>query len=342
MPANKYALIRYRVIDECLTNRYRTFPTKEDLRRACEDALYGSQNERISISTIEKDIYAMRYDTSLGFEAPIEFHKGEKGYHYTDEHFTIKKVPLAEEDMEALRFAAQTLYQFKDIPVFHAFEQMLGKLKEHVSLSENEFDTGFIDHMLFEEADQGRGERFLPELLRAIREHVEIEIEYSFFALEKKSKSYRLQPLLLKQHRLRWYLIAKDMTADKVKTFGLDRIAELMVGEEQFLKSSFDPKEYFRDTYGISHLDRVAEKVILQVDRPQSKYFLTSPMHHSLRLLESRDEYDEIEMKVVVNQDLVNELISWMPHIKVLAPDDLRKQLVNRCLEAIEKNNSTP
>lgn len=341
MPANKYALIRYRVIDECLTNRFRRFPTKEDLRRACEDALYGSQNEHISISTIEKDIYAMRYDTSLGYEAPIEFHKGEKGYHYTEEHYTIKKVPLAEEDMEALRFAAQTLYQFKDIPVFHAFEQMLGKLKEHVSLSENEFDTGFMDHMLFEETVQAGGERFLPELLGAIREHKKIEIEYSFFALEKKSKSYHLEPLLLKQHRLRWYLIAKDESADKIKTFGLDRIMDIEVGEDRFIASSFDPKEYFRDTYGISHLDREAEKVVLQIDRPQSNYFLTAPMHHSLRLLNAAEDHDEIEMTVVVNQDLVNELLSWMPHIKVVSPYELRNQLLNRSIAAIEKNKIT-
>ena len=40
MPANKYALLRYRIIDRCLTNPGKPFPTKEDLRQACEDALY--------------------------------------------------------------------------------------------------------------------------------------------------------------------------------------------------------------------------------------------------------------------------------------------------------------
>ena len=41
MPANKYALLRYRIIDRCLTHRMRPYPTKEDLRRACEEGLYG-------------------------------------------------------------------------------------------------------------------------------------------------------------------------------------------------------------------------------------------------------------------------------------------------------------
>lgn len=39
MPANKYALLRYRIIDRCLTNSGHPFPTKEELRSACEEAL---------------------------------------------------------------------------------------------------------------------------------------------------------------------------------------------------------------------------------------------------------------------------------------------------------------
>lgn len=338
MPANKYALIRYRVIDECLTNRFRTFPTKEDLRRACEDALYGSQNERISISTIEKDLYAMRYDSSLGYEAPIEFHKGEKGYHYIDPNYTIKKVPLADEDMEALRFAAQTLYQFKDIPVFQAFEQMLGKLREHVSLSDNEFDTGFMDHMLFEEADHGRGERHLPELLKAIREHLIIGVTYSFFSDEKSNKQYALEPLLLKQHRLRWYLIARDQAAGRVKTFGLDRLQEVDLTEEHFLAPDFDPQGYFRHTYGISHLDDKPALVRLKVDRPQSQYFSSMPMHPSLKVVNQEERYEELEMEVVVNQDLINELMSWMPHVQIVSPISLRETIIKLCETAIYNN----
>ena len=39
MPINKLALIRYKVIDSCLQNRYRQW-TLEDLVQACSEALY--------------------------------------------------------------------------------------------------------------------------------------------------------------------------------------------------------------------------------------------------------------------------------------------------------------
>jgi hypothetical protein len=86
MPANKYALLRYRIIDRCLTNKGKTFPSREDLREACADALYGSGADQISLSTIDKDIWAMKNESELGYYAPIEYNRTHKGYFYTEEN----------------------------------------------------------------------------------------------------------------------------------------------------------------------------------------------------------------------------------------------------------------
>ena len=109
MPANKYALLRYRIIDRCLTNPGKPFPTKEELRQACEEALYGSDGVHISISTVEKDLWAMRNEADLGYYAPIEYHRDERGYHYTEEGYSINDVQLNDDDLDAIRFATNTL-----------------------------------------------------------------------------------------------------------------------------------------------------------------------------------------------------------------------------------------
>jgi hypothetical protein len=36
----KNAQLRYRVIDRCLRNPYKPYPTKEDMRQACEEAIF--------------------------------------------------------------------------------------------------------------------------------------------------------------------------------------------------------------------------------------------------------------------------------------------------------------
>jgi len=341
MPANKYALIRYRVIDECLTNKARPYPDKEFLRQACEDRLYGSTDARVSVSTIEKDIYAMRYDGALGFEAPIAFHKYHKGYHYTEPDFSIKKVPLRDEEVEALQFATQTLYQFKDTPVFTAFEQLLSKLKDHVSLSGESMNEEYREYMLFEESEKGTGERHLTALLKAIREKRRLKMEYTFFQEEKEGKEYILDPYLLKQFRLRWYLMAYDTEAGKVKTFGLDRMIQVEVSDEHFMESDFSAGAYFKDTYGINHVLQAPERITLRIERPQSRYFLSRPLHPSLRLIRSEDEGDVLELELVPNQDLVIELMSWSPHVVVLAPESLKKEMMLRAQDLIDKHKAS-
>src|SRR6056297_877192 len=118
MPANKYALLRYRIIDRCISNKFNPFPNKEDLREACEEELYGSDGDRISASTIDKDLYAMRNEANLGYYAPIAYSKTEKGYYYEDPDYSIDEMPLNQEDIEAIEFAANTLAQFRGIQLF--------------------------------------------------------------------------------------------------------------------------------------------------------------------------------------------------------------------------------
>ncbi|MFN6014630.1 MAG: hypothetical protein ACK47F_08075, partial [Flavobacteriales bacterium] len=81
MPHIKNALIRYRIIDRCIRNKYRPYPTKQDLREACEEALYGSvDGANICDSTIEKDMFAMKME----HDAPIKYSKRNGGYYYQD------------------------------------------------------------------------------------------------------------------------------------------------------------------------------------------------------------------------------------------------------------------
>ena len=42
MPAIKNALLRYRIIDRSIRNEYKPYPTKEDLRQACEEEIFGT------------------------------------------------------------------------------------------------------------------------------------------------------------------------------------------------------------------------------------------------------------------------------------------------------------
>ena len=51
MPINKSAYIRFRIIDQCLRNKQKPYPSKEDLIEACTEVV-----GKVSLRTIEKDL----------------------------------------------------------------------------------------------------------------------------------------------------------------------------------------------------------------------------------------------------------------------------------------------
>jgi hypothetical protein len=105
MPVNLNALIRYKTIDECLTNPYLEC-TIEVLTTKCSEKLAEFQGLETGISerTTRNDIRILRSD-ALGFNAPIVINKGI--YSYDNPDFTlfgrpIKEVEILEEIQELL------------------------------------------------------------------------------------------------------------------------------------------------------------------------------------------------------------------------------------------------
>ena len=76
MPKIKSAVSRYHIIDACLNNKMKPYPTLEDLANECSVRI----REGISTSTIEKDIRQMKMSRPQGYDAPIEYSKFKKGY----------------------------------------------------------------------------------------------------------------------------------------------------------------------------------------------------------------------------------------------------------------------
>ncbi|MCF8278061.1 MAG: WYL domain-containing protein [Flavobacteriales bacterium] len=322
MPANKYALLRYRIIDDCLTNKGRKFPTKEDLKYACEQALYGSSDERISISTIEKDMWAMKNEGELGYYAPIAYSKLEKGYFYEDENYTIKEISLSEEDKEAIRFAATTLFQFKDLAIFDQFGSAIQKIMDRLSISPEIQDDAIDRFVQFENTPMAKGTDLLPILLQAIKETRELRFRYVSFLDESESERV-LHPYLLKEYRNRWYVIGKDDEAGKVKTFGLDRIYDLSIRENYFtVDKTFDPEVLFKYSFGITAGGK-PEKVVLRFAPQEGRYVKAQPLHPTQKIIKENADGLTVELKVIPSYELKATIRSFGDKVEVLQPIEL-------------------
>lgn len=329
MPANKYALLRYRIIDRCLTNTARPFPTKEDLRLACEAALYGSDGEQISESTIEKDLWAMRNEGELGYYAPIAYSKLHKGYHYEDADFTINNINLNDEDLSALNFAAETLIQFKNIPLFRRYHNAIDKVVSRLRVNPDPNDRSSDAFIQFEEAPEVKGLEYLEGLVSAIRQKQKVSIAYRKFT-DDNDTIHTLDPYLLKEYRNRWYLIAWHHDKRDHRTYALDRIRSLERKEEQFkIATDFDPDRFFRYSIGITEVNSKPVQVLLRCEQILGQYLESQPLHRSQSLKWRTDGKAEVTLRVLITYELINEILGYGHAIEVLEPELLRKHIVD-------------
>jgi predicted DNA-binding transcriptional regulator YafY len=322
MPANKYALLRYRVIDRCLGNQARLFPSKEDLREACEEALYGSLGEHISASTIEKDLWAMRNESELGYYAPIAYSKAERGYYYEDSEYSINEISLNDEDLLAIRFAAKTLDQFRDIPIFRQYENAIDKIVNRIAISplSEEGDLPFVQ---FETAPSSAEQGILQRLCAAISDQHQVLFSYQKFNLEQKN-AYTLEPYLLKEYRNRWYLIGFNVQKGSMQTFGLDRMSLLEITKEKYvIQSNFNADTFFKHSIGITQLSAEPKKVVLDVSPTQAAYLKTQPIHPSQIIHETGTQWARIELFVLETYELTSFILGLGSQARVIEPSSL-------------------
>jgi predicted DNA-binding transcriptional regulator YafY len=334
MPANKYALLRYRIIHRCLRNRYRPYPDKEFLRRQCEESLYGSSDgSGLSVKTIERDLRDMREDGVLGFYAPIVYSKEHQGYYYADPEYDIDQKPLSEEESDALAFAANTLFQFRDTGIFQQYAFAIEKIFEHWQLH-NEPDPLEQSLVRFESVTYIRGSGYLKPIYQAMRQRYRIGFSYQKFSGE--ATTFRLlDPYLLKEYRNRWYVIGYELKNKKVQSFGLDRIQELEVVEEMFDRDpGFDPDQYFRHAIGITEGGLEPERVILSFTPFQGKYLKSQPLHHSQEILEDNAREFRIAITVLVSFELFQLILGYGAEVRVLQPESLRDIISQRIEQA--------
>lgn len=331
MSLHKHALIRYRIIDAMLRNQYNPYPSIEDIRSKCEDSLFGSDwGDHISISTIEKDFKAMRTDAELGFFAPIKYSRIHNGYFYTEEEYTIHNIPLKNEDIEAIKFASNTLMNFRESPMFAQFRFAIEKIFDRLNISSDVQDNRLDKLVQFDALPNYPGKEFLQPLYTAIKDYHQVELVYKRFNSNKESRRV-IHPYLLKEYKHRWYLVGFVEDKDSLSTYALDRMVSVDLKEEDFIvQQNFNPEEFFKFSFGITQNNEKPYKVKLKFPSQQKGYLITQPLHASQVIKEQSDNTLIIELEVYLTYELVERILGYGEHVEVIAPLELKAEIIHR------------
>lgn len=328
MPANKSALLRYRIIDACLTNSLRKYPTMEYIIEKIEAQL----GTTLSNSMFTKDIEGMR---NL-YSAPLEYNRAHKGYCYTEEGFSINSFPLSHDEIEALDYSTALLQQLKDTPMFHHFETAINKVIEGYRISKilGKSEKQFLQ---VEEPVRSEGSQWLEPLLKGITTKRCLQVQYHGFG--RPEKMHAFSAYLLKEYRNRWYAIGYSTTAKNILVLALDRIKNITNCKEKYTSDNdFDPAAFFEYSFGITQVHGArAEKVELVFTPYQAQYILSQPLHHSQKIISNNENGLHVQLSVYITRELIMSILSYAENVKVLAPKKLIKE-IKGAIEAMGKH----
>lgn len=333
MSANKLALIRYKIIDNCLRQMHRKW-TLEDLIERVSDALYELEGIHSGVSkrTIQGDIQLMR-SNKLGYNAPIVV-RDRKYYTYSEPTYSISNSPISSVDMEKMKEVVDVLKHLNGFSYFDEMSDMIVRLENnlHKSKGVQKATVQFESNKLL------KGLNWIGVLHKAIREEIPLLITYKSFK-SKEAIQTIYYPYLLKEYRNRWFAIVRSKKVKVLLTLALDRIEDI----EEMAKSGFVPydgvefERYYADAIGVTKNERDrAQRVHLEIDAQNAPYVETKPIHDSQKILSRKENGNIIiRLDVVLNFELEREILGFGECIQVLAPQRLRERISRRLRKAL-------
>lgn len=325
MPVNKNAMMRYQILDKCLSNRGRRW-TWVDLLNAVNHELIENDpsSKGIGKTTLFEDLKDIEYRV---FKAEIEKYKeGRTSYlRYTDPNFSINNQPLSQTEANQLKAAIQVLTRFNGNPQFDWIHEIIPAIESKLGLVQTNRSV-----MSFESNLDYEGLPFITPLFNAIINKRVIEVIYQDFRSEFPY-SIILHPYYLKQFNSRWYVFGFNDGRNRIETFALDRIKETLETDRIYLDDTTNWDDYFSDFIGVTRGDGEPIEIKLVItDEKQAAYIRTNPIHQTQKQIKKAENGYETSIKVIPNFELEKLILSFGEHIKIVSPSFLRERIVKR------------
>jgi predicted DNA-binding transcriptional regulator YafY len=175
-----------------------------------------------------------------------------------------------------------------------------------------------------------KGLRILPA---CIQEKRSVDIIYHAHG-NKKETVRTVDPYGLVLHEGIWILIGFCNLRKQIRSFALDRIVGIAERNRYFtLRDDFSLEEYLSHTWGI--IDGAEVTVVVRFKKEAADYILRRDFWH---LSEKRrvlpDGGVELTFIIAGTLEVKKWIYSWLPHVEVIKPLSLRRQVQKELAEA--------
>jgi predicted DNA-binding transcriptional regulator YafY len=340
MPLTKNAFIRYKYIDDLLSDRHHYYSV-QDLTDKVNERLSYDARKTVSKRCIEKDINALA-DSPFSVQFERFMKNGKHCIRYANPSYSIFTKEMSDEEANLLCEVLNTLGQFEGLDNF----TWLDNFKIGLGLQERNKVISFSNNPYLKNSNM------LGQLFDVISNEQVIELGYHTFT-GKKDGHVVVYPYLLKQYNDRWYLLcAPEDNTGKILNFALDRIDIVTpLPERRYVKCQVDLEEHFDDIVGVTLYEgRKVDHILFWVSDNSLGYVDTKPIHGSQTHIigdkesELRLRYSHLQggafftLDCIKNHELIRELCAFGDNLIVLEDKDgIKEDIIKRIQDMMKK-----
>lgn len=332
MPKTKNSEIRIKVIDKCL--RIGGFSTQAMLEAVNKELETRGLPGVRALNTIRADI---RY---IMTQPDIKIIKEEEGtsatYRYENPETSIYKLQLNETEIGQLAQCMTLLSKFEGMPQMEWLKSFVERFQESINI-----DTDMTAVVGFDENKYLSGLEHFTPLLQAILNKSVIELRYRNFRTMTQTW-FIVHPYYLKEYNNRWFLIAKtEGREEELSNYAFDRIEKV----KRCKKIKYNTNtthdfndDYFTEMIGVSKpKKRNIEEVRIWISQERTPYIETKPIHESQKLKKNKDGSSIVQLKLYVNKELEQLILSNGDEMVVLSPPFLAERIRRRLQSALQR-----
>lgn len=227
--------------------------------------------------------------------------------------------------------------KFKKYQINNSYNDVAGRriLEAFDMLNALNHSNKVSDYILFEQR-KPQGTEHLNTILACIGSRKLIGFGYQKFWDDEVSLRV-VEPYAIREFKSRWYLVAKDLKDNVIKTFGLDRLQNPEQKSKSFTYPDADVlKNKFNHCFGVITPDKgKPDEIELLFSLLQAKYIKTLPLHHSQEIVKDDEDGLIVKLKLYNTIDLRMEILSYGKEVKVLKPKKLANEIEKMHREAL-------
>lgn len=349
MPNSKNSLIRYKILDELLSDHTMRYNIDTLLDKLNRRLLEDGSGEGISKRTLQYDLQYMEQefqDCITIVREPMGMHSEKTDsdqimnwIHYEDRSQSIFVKPMTENEKQLISQTLSLLGHFEGIPNMDGLERL--RSLTNTSLSNNSVVR--MESCCLENTS------FFGELFSAITNRKAVKLVHHEFQNPEEKLVHIIHPHQLREYNNRWYVVGRtEEDNGRLSTtpwlFRLDSLdsVEVLI-QHKYCQYTDDFDEYFEDVIGVTNYKDVpCQTIVFWISDTSKGYAESKPFHGSWKKFKGDKEADyrarypqleggaffQIECKD--NYELIRELSSFGEHLVVLEPSNIQKKIYER------------